>query len=144
MSQPRKTFKEFERAPLPQSAPSQRDPRLARLPQVPRQLAKRLGYDMGLLLMEKFGGQQVPVPLKPTLVKGSVIARAMGEEAALAMCELFAGSTLEIPTGSRLRSGDRRQAIIDHPGSHNEAAREFGVSRRWVRMVRAPQAKEVV
>jgi len=108
---------------------------------VPRLLAERLGYDMGLLLMKKFGGVQVSVPAKPTLVKGSVIARALGEEAALAMCELFGGGSVEIPTGSRLRRDDRRRAIIDHPGTNNEAARALGVSSRWVRMVRNDPAQ---
>lgn len=131
------------RARLPQMAPtsvSERDPRTARLPKVPRQLAERLGYDMGLQLLNKFGGQQVPVPAKLTLVKGSVIARALGEEAARVMCELFAGQTVEVPTGRKIKGDCARQAILDHPGSNNEAARDLGFTRRWVRMVRnAPE-----
>jgi hypothetical protein len=144
VSHPHNTKKELERARLPQlasSSVSERDPRTARLPKVPRLLAERLGYDMGMLLMKKFGGVQVSVPAKPILVKGSVIARALGEEAALAMCELFGGGSVEIPTGSRLRRDDRRRAIIDHPGTNNEAARALGVSSRWVRMVRNDPAQ---
>ncbi|MEK7754525.1 MAG: Mor transcription activator family protein [Acidobacteriota bacterium] len=152
MNNPRNITKEFTRARLPQLAPptsvrEQRDPRTARLPKVPRALAKRLGYEVGLLLMTKFGGSLLSVPTSPTPAKGSVISRALGEAAARVMTELWGGESLEIPLGSKVKAADRRRAIIDHPGSHNEVAREFGVSRRWVRMVRAGndalQAKEV-
>jgi hypothetical protein len=116
---------------------AQRDPRIARLPKVPRALAERLGFDTGWLLIAKFGGKQLAIPTTFTRRNGTVLTRALGEKAARVMAELFAGSTLEIPTGARFRSQDRRKAIALHRGSHGEVAASIGCTRRYVRMVRA-------
>jgi len=127
------------RTPSPNS--SLRDPRIARLPKVPRALAKRLGYEAGLQLMAAFGGRQIRIPTKRfSLTSGNEIACVLGEEVAAIMADLFGGETIEIPKGSFLKADALRAAILAHPGSHNEAARDLGVSRRYVRMVR-PLAK---
>lgn len=118
-------------------APATPDPRIARLPKVARALAERLGYETGVQLLAKFGGRQISVPTKPSLVKGSRLARDLGENAACVISELFAGETLEVPKGDFSRGALLRAAILDHTGSANEVARDLNVTRRWVRMVRA-------
>lgn len=103
-------------------ASAKRDPRIARLPKVARELAERLGYDAGVLLIEKFGGMQLSIP-GPSGAKCSRISRELGEEVARVVCELWGASRVDVPTGARIKSADLRQAINEHPGSHNEAAR---------------------
>lgn len=129
--------KKSERARLPQLAPSS-DPRTARLPKVPRALAERLGYDTGLLLMKTLGGTQV---LVPTTARSSVISRALGEDAARVMTELFGGSDIDIPLGTRFQSIEKREAILAHAGSSKAVARALGVTRRYVDMLRADAKK---
>lgn len=134
-------MKRTPRQPTLASSPSstlaaKSDPRIAQLPKVPRALAERLGYGVGLQLMAKFGGTQIRVPADANRVAVSVIARTLGEDAARVLCELHGGDSIEIPIGIRARSTGLRRAILEHPGSNNEVALELGVTRRWVRMVR--------
>lgn len=91
--------------------------------------------------MNSLGGLQVKVPAKPPRAQRSIFARALGEEAARIMVELFGGCIIEIPNGARLRAEQRRAAILIHPGRHGEVARDIGVTRRWVRVVRASARK---
>lgn len=112
------------------------DPRIARLPKAPRALAEKLGYAAGLRLMEQFGGRQLTIPGKITSSIGAVLSRALGDEAARVMVELFGPDTIEIPSGALLRSAALKEEIVNHRGSANEAARDLKVSRRYVRMVR--------
>lgn len=111
------------------------DPRIAQLPDVARELARELGYDMGLKLMIEFGGMQLSIPKRP-LPKRSKIWQVLGEDAAKALSRLYGPGQIEVPIGNSLRAAERCRAIANHPGSHNEAAKAFGVTRRWVRMVR--------
>lgn len=133
------------RAPLPQAAPSsgpKQDPRIALLPKVPGALAERLGYHMGLLLIEKFGGQTMRVPTHPE--RETVLSRALGEEAARLISELFGGESIEVPrVAKKLAATHLRRCILEHPGSNNEAARDLDVSCRYVRQVRADARKAV-
>lgn len=112
------------------------DPRIARLPKVPRALAERLGYAAGVQLMEKFGGTILSIPKGGHADAGSTLLNALGAEATRVLIELFGSSNMEIPSGAVLRSAARKQEIISYQGSANEAARAFGVSNKWVRMVR--------
>jgi hypothetical protein len=111
-----------------------RDPRLALLSGAARSLAKELGYEMGEKLMIHFGGMQLQVPLKPR--RRHALWQQLGEDAARTMCRLYGGQQIEVPIGASLKAAQRCRAIVEHPGSHNQAARAFGVTRRWVRMVR--------
>ena len=111
-----------------------RDPRIAQLVGAARGLAEELGYDMGLKLMIEFGGQQISVPAKPS--RKSPLYQRLGPEAAKAMSKLYGVQTIEVPIGASLKSAERNRAIVAHEGSHNQAARAYGVTRRWVRMVR--------
>lgn len=112
-----------------------KDPRIAELPDVARQLAEELGYEMGLKLMIEFGGMQLAIPKRP-LPKRSKIWQVLGEDPAKVLSRLYGPGQIEVPIGASLKSASRNRAIVNHPGSHNQAARAFGVTRRWVREVR--------
>jgi len=112
-----------------------RDPRIALLSGPARALAEELGYEMGQKLLIEFGGMQVPIPKRP-MPRTSRIWQVLGEDAAKTLSRLYGPGQIEVPIGSALKSAERCRAIANHPGSHNEAARAFGVTRRWVRMVR--------
>lgn len=108
---------------------------------MPRALAERCGYATALRLMEEFGGMQISIPTTPAALERSGLARALGEDAAKALFELCAGDTVEVPKGRGVKADARRRAILEHPGSNNEAARDLRLSRRWVRTVRADARK---
>jgi hypothetical protein len=110
------------------------DGRIGQLVGPARALAEALGYDMGLRLMTEFGGMRIDIPKRP--LPKWVVWRALGEKAAKALCHHFGTRRIEIPVASRIARLARNHAIATHEGSHNEAARQFGVSRRWVKMVR--------
>jgi hypothetical protein len=90
--------------------------------------------------MAAFGGSQISLPTR-RCKKGSALVRALGEESVRVLIELFGGEDLEVPKGNP-RADALREAILEHSGSHNEVARELGISRRWVRMVRTANTKE--
>jgi hypothetical protein len=111
-----------------------RDPRIDQLYGVPRALAEALGYEAGIKLMTAFGGMQIQVPMVARPKQR--LWQLLGRDAAEAMSRLYAGHQIEIPNGGPLRAAARNRAIAEYEGSHNEAARHFGVTRRWVKMVR--------
>ena len=111
------------------------DPRLSLLEGTARELARAAGFDAAERLMLHFGGQRVFVPRR--MRPRSPLFGALGREAALKLAELFGGEYIEVPIGKALSTAKRLAAIASFKGSHNEAARAFGCTRRWVRMVRA-------
>ncbi len=56
----------------------------------------------------------------------------------MALSELYGGGQIEVPValGRRMEAAARMKAMQEHSGSHNQVAREFRCTRRWVRMVR--------
>ncbi len=112
-----------------------RDPRIEQLVGPAKALALELGYDMGVRLMTEFGGMQLSIPKRP-LPRSSKIWQVLGADAAKALSKLYGPGPIEVPVASRLARLARNHAIATHEGSHNEAARQFGVTRRWVKMVR--------
>lgn len=111
-----------------------RDPRIAMLPGIVQAVAHEFGYDVGEKMMIHFGGQLVSVPMRP--MRRSRLFQVLGHEAAKWLSQRYGASQIEVPIGASMKAAARNRAIIGHPGSHNEAARAAGVTRRWVRMVR--------
>lgn len=118
-------------APEPQP-----DPRIALLRGAARALAEELGFEAAEKLMHHFGGMQVTVPVRPR--KRSPLLLMLGREVAAVLSRLYGGSNIDVPMalGRRMEAAARMRAIQEHPGSHNQVAREFSCTRRWVRMVR--------
>ena len=112
------------------------DPRITVLRGAARALAEELGFEAAELLMHHFGGMQITVPLRPR--KGSPLLVLLGRDIATVLSRLYGGGQIEVPValGRRMEAAARMKAIQEHPGSHNQVAREFRCTRRWVRMVR--------
>ena len=111
-----------------------RDPRIPELPGIVQALAHAFGYDVGERMMIEFGGQQVSIPQRP--MRSSRLYQVLGPEPAKWLSRHYGASQIEVPIGASMKAAARNRAIAAHPGSHNEAARAAGVTRRWVRMVR--------
>ena len=110
------------------------DPRIALLPGIVQALSHEFGYDVGEKMMMHFGGQQVSIPNRP--MRRSRLYQVMGQDVAKWLSRRYGASQIEVPIGASMKAAARNRAIASHPGSHNEAARAAGVTRRWVRMVR--------
>jgi hypothetical protein len=110
------------------------DARIHQLYGVPRALAEELGYDLGVKLMTAFGGMQISVPkvARPR----QQLWKTLGQDAAELLSRLYGPGQIDIPNGGPLRAKARNHAIVEDEGSHNETARKFGVTRRWVKMLR--------
>lgn len=111
-----------------------RDPRIAELPGIIQALAHEFGFEVGERMLVHFGGQQVSIPKRP--LRRSRLYQILGPEPAEWLSRRFGASQLEVPIGASLKASQRNRAIRAYEGSHNDAARTFGVTRRWVRMVR--------
>lgn len=111
-----------------------KDPRIALLPGIVQALAHEFGYEVGERMMIHFGGQQVSIPMRP--MRKSRLFQVMGQDVAKWLSRRHGASQIEVPLGHSMKAAARNRAIAAHPGSHNEAARAAGVTRRWVRMVR--------
>lgn len=101
------------------------------------ELVEIVGEIATVRLCAAFGGLRVPIPYSPTPV--SHIAKAIGIEGARKLSARWGGCEVYIPQPPerRRRIAGRRQAIARADGSTAEVAREFGVSQRWVEMVRS-------
>ena len=112
------------------------DPRITLLRGAARALAEEMDFDAAEKLMRHFGGMQVTVPMKPR--PRSPLTQLLGKEISAAMSRLYGGGQIEVPValGKRMEAAARFRAIQEHAGSHNQVAREFNCTRRWVRMVR--------
>lgn len=110
------------------------DPRISLLHGAARVVADELGYDHGVELMIHFGGMQLSIPRRP--MPRWQIWQKLGPETAKLLSRLYGGDKVEVPVANMLTRRQRIRAIAEHDGSHNETAHAFGVSRRWVKMVR--------
>jgi len=110
------------------------DPRISLLQGAARVVADTLGYDQGVALMIHFGGMQLSIPRRP--MPRWQVWQKLGPETAKTLSRLYGGDKVEVPVANMLTRRERIRAIAEHGGSHNETAHAFGVSRRWVKMVR--------
>jgi hypothetical protein len=107
---------------------------LKALPNFLRDVAEATSISMALNLSHQLGGRTVYIPRRPR--PDSVLAATMGARMAARLSHIAGGEKIEIPKFK----GSRRLAIAMAEGSHNEVARRFGVTSRWVRQVRAELA----
>ena len=118
-----------------------KDPRIAELPGVARQLAVAAGYDAGERLLLQFAGQRVFVPKK--IWPRSKLWKLLGPLTAKALTELFGGDYIDVPTGEGLTVAKRTRQIRNYlqgegrQQSKNQVAGTFHVNRRTVQRHRA-------
>ncbi len=111
---------------------SRRDPRIAELVGIARELAEEKGYEAAERLMLHFGGQRRAIPEK--MRPRSEFWRVLGPEVAKALAAIAArpradgtarDDQVDIPLGSRLLQAKRKAAIAAFEGSKNRAAGVF-------------------
>jgi hypothetical protein len=96
------------------------------------EIADIIGDAAVLHLVEAYGGTSVYVPEAPD--PSHRLVQAIGIEAAAKLAKIYGRDTIEVPT---LRIARTRKALIAAAsGKTREVALEFGVTSRWVRMVR--------
>jgi hypothetical protein len=107
---------------------------LKALPNFLRDVAEATSIPTALNLSHRLGGRTIYIPRRPR--PDSILAETMGTRMAARLSRIAGGEKIEIP---KFKSS-RRLAIAMAEGSHNEVARRFGVTSRWVRQVRAELA----
>lgn len=101
------------------------------LPGFLQEVARATSIRVALILVQEFGGlHPLYIPKNP---HGSVLAHAVGLEAAAALAQRFGGQRYEIP---RHVGQPKKRRIIEANGTHAEVAKRFQVSVRYVRRVR--------
>lgn len=104
-------------------------------------VAEALGLRVALRLMAEFGGRDVKFPRRPD--EDHPVARALGMDDALALCEFLGGAQIYVPHGRPRRSS--RPAVLDMQArglGRAEISRALGLSERHVRYLanQAPPA----
>lgn len=122
--------------------PPAKDPRVAELVGIARELGRAAGFEAAEALMLHFGGQRLYVPAK--MRPSSPFWKVLGRDAALALAAIAnrggsnrSGVDIEIPMGSKLLMARRKAAIGAFKGSKNQAAAAFRLSRRTVQRYRS-------
>lgn len=96
------------------------------------EVAEVIGVKATLHLVEAFGGTTLYVP--EHLDPSHRLAQAIGFNAAEQLVSMYRLEKIEVPTMRIVRT--RKALIGKATGTTNQIAREFGVTTRWVRMVR--------
>ncbi len=97
------------------------------------EIAEVIGTAAALHLVDAYGGTVCYVPVS-AVDPAHRLVQAIGPEAAALLVARYGGEKLEVPV---LRSARARKTLIaTAEGSAAEIARQLGVTRRWVRMVR--------
>ncbi|MEQ1890860.1 MAG: Mor transcription activator family protein [Alphaproteobacteria bacterium] len=108
----------------------------ARLPELLALVAHELGPGQAVVLAQKLGGQRVYVEKAPR--QSHRLARILGLEMAVFLSKHYGGEFISVPTG-RAALGEarmRRRAVAMSGASHNQVARELGITRRRVEQIR--------
>lgn len=85
---------------------------------------------VALELARDFGGTRLHFPKRAR--QASKLSRALGFEIARTLCQTYGGTYRDIPRFA----AKRKLAIARSDGSAPQVAREFGVTERYVRIVR--------
>lgn len=100
-------------------------------------LVEAIGETMTHRLIERLGGAQVYIPIKP--IPGSQLMLALGNEIAQQLCDHSAGTILDLPSFNTLQSLHRRKEVeadLMRGLTPTQAARKHGLSSRHVRRIR--------
>lgn len=96
------------------------------------EIAEAIGITPTLMLVQAYGGVGCYVP--HTLDATHAISQAIGPDAAYKLARSFGGSKLDVPVLAVARQ--KKAQIARAEGTTSEVARFFGVTARWVRMIR--------
>lgn len=100
------------------------------------EIAGLIGRGLALRLVQLHGGEELGVP--KTMRPEHVLAKSLGFEAACRIAERYGPGRLSVPSLASARA--QKRAIATAAGTANEIARQYGVTARYVRMVRSDTA----
>ena len=112
---------------------SRRDPVIAQLPAVLREIAETCGLGAALSLLQAYGGQRIYVPAR--CPDGHRLVRLLGREAADALAAAFGPGPLDLPRHARAGYAARvaeTHRLTAAGQSANQIARSQDVTRRTV------------
>jgi|GEM_PF-1139563 len=102
------------------------------LPPSAQELVEVIGLPAVLRLVEAAGGTMIYIPQKPD--DTSRLALAMGLTAYHIFIRHYGGAHFAVPTFAAARQ--KSHLIARAAGTSNEVAAKYGVTERWVRMIR--------
>lgn len=105
------------------------------LPQVARDLASCIGIQAVLLLIAKYGGTRLYVPLDPK--ENHPIEQLIGSHSLMKLAQRYGGDTLEIPRALIANISARNVQIKQeyHILSQSQLARKYGMTERQIRNI---------
>jgi hypothetical protein len=105
------------------------------LPGVASRIARSIGVERTLALVQKLSGSRVFVPADPQA--GHRLVETLGLDAARALSALFPGERLELPSRSSMLRVLRDAEVRSLHGSMSTSAiaERFGISQRLVRYI---------
>jgi hypothetical protein len=106
------------------------------------EIAEIVGVAPTLMLVQAYGGVGCYVP--HAIEATHPIAQAIGPDAAHKLAQAFGGSKLDVPVLAVARQ--KKSQIAQATGKTSDVARLFGVTARWVRMIRnsgAPDPRQI-
>jgi Mor family transcriptional regulator len=98
-----------------------------------------IGSEATLHLFQAFGGERLYFP-HPPLSPAHPIAKTLGHQAALILCQEFGGLTIVIPLGRELERRERNAAILEayRQGTTKTAlVKRFNLSLRMIYSITA-------
>lgn len=129
----------MSRAPETSGAPDDID--ISDWPASALELVEIIGVGGTLRFIDAFAGRdRVYIPGKVTLESALVVA--VGAEAAGLLAQRYGGSWAIVPALAAARQRQRKRLLAGARGTNKEVARRFGVTERWVRMVRAVRRRD--
>ena len=106
-------------------------------------VAKLIGVDASLSLIQAFGGTRLFVPTKHAVSVNHEISHIVGLKALQSLAEQLGGTPIEVPMGSPITTAMRNKAVREasKKDSHPKLARKFGLTLRSIRTILSSEEK---
>ncbi|WOE42920.1 Mor transcription activator family protein [Acinetobacter chinensis] len=107
-------------------------------------VAKLIGVEASINLIQAYGGTSIFVPSKHALKVSHEITHIIGLKALKLLSEQLGNGTIEIPMGTPITVAMRNKAVRDHAlrePSKPKLARHFGLTLRSIRTILNADAK---
>lgn len=116
------------------------------LPDSARELVRVIGVAAALSLIRAYGGCTLDVPRKPAGTWYKALIDLIGTDAADALMQYAPGVRLDIPNCKRAVARGLQRAIAAADAENltaGQIAKKFGVTKRYVRKIRAMPAAQL-
>lgn len=106
-------------------------------------IAKLIGAEASLNLIQAFGGTRLFVPVNHAVNINHEITHIIGLRALQLLAEHLGKTYIEIPMGAPITIAMRNRAVRDAAKKESQAklARRFGLTPRWIREILSTEEK---